>query len=75
MFICLATRVVVSFFLSPRGARLQSYFSICSINILITALIIESLVLKFYEELIITDSNTIEFVDVDVAYLPSVKVS
>ena len=42
-------------------------------NILITASIIESLVLKFYEELTITDFDAIEFVDVEVAYLPSIR--
>ena len=65
MFICLAAQVVASFFPSPRGARLQSHFSICFINILITASIIESLILKFCEELAIADSDAIKSVDVE----------
>ncbi len=75
MFVCSAARVVASFFTSPRGARLRSHFSICSVNILIIASIIESLVLKFCEELVIADSDAMGFVDVEVAYLPGAKVN
>jgi len=42
---------------------------------LIIASIIESLVLKFCEELVIADSDAMGFVDVEVAYLPGAKVN
>jgi hypothetical protein len=63
-----ANNLSQSFFASPGGARLRSHFSICSVNILIAASIMESVVLKFCEEL------AMEFVDVEVAYLPGAKV-
>jgi hypothetical protein len=63
VFVCSAARVIASFFPSPGGARLRSHFSICSINILIAASIMDSLVLKFCEELAIAGSDAMEFVD------------
>jgi hypothetical protein len=65
VFVCSAVRVIASFFPSPGGARLRFYFSICSINIFIIASIMESLVLKLCEELVIADSDTMEFVDME----------